>query len=195
MGHKIKGLVLASALFAGGASAELSYTYVEGGLGILSPSGQTYIGPDLRASYLINENVFAFGGFRFLTDDFDYTNFHVGAAYRQAIDARTDWWAGASIDYQEIDGGTQCFPNGFGGTQCFSNSFDDTAPAIRGGIRHQLDDDIELGVSARLVTGDADYFGLNGQARFRLQDNLSLTGEVDLQDGDFGLFGGVTLFF
>jgi len=191
MEKKIKGLVLASALFAGGASAELNYTYVEGGLGIWSPSGQTYIGPDLRASYLINENVFAFGGFRFLTDDLDYTNFHVGAAYRQAIDAKTDWWAGASIEYQDIDGG-RSYCDFWG---CYSDSFDDTAPAIRGGIRHQLDDDIELGVSARLVTGDLDYFGLNGQARFRLQDNLSLTGEVDLQDGDFGLFGGVTFFF
>ena len=182
MKNGIKSLILAGVFASGTAAAELNYNYVEGGLGILSPSGQTYIGPDLRASYLINENVFAFGGFRFLTDDFDYTNFHVGAGYRQAIDARTDWWAGASLEYQEYD------YNRWG-------SADDTAPAFRGGIRHQLDDDIELGVSARLITGDGDYFGLNGQARFRLQDNLSLTGEVDLQDGDFGLFGGVTLFF
>ena len=178
MKNGIKSLILAGVFASGTAAAELNYTYVEGGLGILDGDfSQTYIGPDLRASYLINENVFAFGGLRLLTDDFDYTNFHVGAGYRQAIDARTDWWAGASLEHQDYD---------------FS---DDTAPAFRGGIRHQFSDEIELGASARLVTGDFDYFGLTGQARYKLQEDLSLTGEVDLQDGNLGLFGGVTYFF
>lgn len=194
MQNKIKGLILASVFVAGTASAELDYTYAEGGLGILDGDGQSYVGIDLRGSYLINENVFAYGGLRMLSDDIDYTNWHLGAGYRHAIDAKTDVWGGLNLEYQEFDGGRECF-TGFSGTQCVSYSVDDTAPAIRGGIRHQLNEQVELGASARLVTGDLDYLGLNGQARFRIQNDLSLTGEVDLQDGNLGLFGGVTYFF
>ncbi|MEX2476452.1 hypothetical protein [Marinobacter sp.] len=195
MGNKIKGLILASALIAGTASADLRYTYAEGGIAIVDADySQTFLGFDLRGSYLVNENIFAFGGLRMLTDDLDYTNWHLGGAYRHALDAKTDVWAGASLEYQEIDGGKECFAT-FSGTECHSWSFDDTAPAIRGGIRHQFDENIELGASARIVTGDLDYVGLTGQGRYRIQDDLSVTGEVDLQDGNLGLFGGVTYFF
>lgn len=189
--HGFKGLVLASVLFSGSAAAELGYTYAEGGLGILSADGsQTYMGFDLRGSYLVTENIFAFGGFRMLSDDFDYTNWHLGGGYRHALDAKTDVWGGASLEYQEIDGGKAC-----SFYSCYNYSADDTAPAIRGGIRHELNDKIEVGASARFVTGDFDYFGLTGQGRYKLQDNLSLTGELDLQDGNFGLFAGATYFF
>lgn len=186
-----KGLILAGVLVSGSAAAELGYTYAEAGLAMLSADGdQTYVGFDLRGSYLVNENIFAFGGFRMLSDDADYTNWHLGGGYRHALDAKTDVWGGASLEYQEIEV-EYCFR--FSG--CSSASADDTAPALRGGLRHELNDKIEVGASARYVMGDFDYLGLTGQGRYKLQENLSLTGEVDLQDGDFGLFGGVTYFF
>ncbi|OEY66785.1 hypothetical protein [Marinobacter sp. X15-166B] len=178
----IKGLLVAGVLISGSAAAELNYTYAEGGLGILSTDGsQTLAGFDLRGSYAIDEHIFAFGGLRMLSDDVDYTHWHLGGGYRHALDASTDVWGGLSLEYQKVE---------------FNSwSANDTAPAIRGGIRHQLDEQIEVGASARLVTGDFDYLGLTGHGRYRLQDNLSLTGEVDIQDGDFGLFAGATLFF
>lgn len=185
----MKSLVLATAVFSTAASADLSYTYAEGGAAILMPSGQTLMGFDVRGSYLATENIFAYGGFRLLSDDYDYTNWHIGAGYRHPIDAKTDVWAGVNLEYQEFEIEYCDF---FG---CASGSFDDTAPAIRGGLRHQLNEQIEVGASARYVTGDADYLGLTGQGRYFIQKNLSATAEVDLQDGDFGLFGGVTFFF
>lgn len=181
----IKSLVLATAVFSTAASADLSYTYAEGGVAILMPSGQTLMGFDVRGSYLATENIFAYGGFRLLSDDYDYTNWHIGAGYRHPIDAKTDVWAGVNLEYQEFD--LDCW--------IYSCSVDDTAPAIRGGLRHQLNEQIEVGASARYVTGDVDYLGLTGQGRYFIQKNLSATAEVDLQDGDFGLFGGVTFFF
>lgn len=177
---KLLSLAVASLFVAGTAQADLNYNYVEGGLGIWSPSGQTFIGPDLRASFAATEDIFIYGGFRFLTDDIDYTNFHVGAGYRFGINDKTDIWGGANIEYQK-------FSNG--------GSISDTGIALRGGIRHQLNNELELGGSLRLVTGDFDYLGLNGHARYKLADNLDFKGELDIQDGDLGLFAGVTYYF
>lgn len=191
MKNGLKGFLLATAMVSGTASADLNYTYIEGGAAILSgDASQTYIGFDTRGSYLINDNIFAYGGFRMLSDDLDYTNWYLGAGYRHALDAKTDVWVGGNLEYQELENKV-C--NRFFG--CASASVDDTAPAARGGIRHQLNEKIEVGASARYVLGDADYIGLNGQGRYSIQENLSITGEVDLQDGNFGLFGGVTYFF
>lgn len=141
---------------------------------------QTFIGPDIRGSFAINKDVFAYGGFRFLTDDVDYTNFHVGAGYRFGIDDKTDLWAGGNIEYQKLSNG---------------GSISDTGLALRGGARHQLNDELEVGGTLRLVTGDFDYVGINGHARYFLAENLDFKGELDIQDGDLGLFAGVTYYF
>lgn len=192
----ITGLVAAAALLPAAVAAEsLSYNYVEGGLALYpSYESQTFLGLEGRGSFAINENIFAFGGLKYLTDDVDLTALHVGGGYRHGLDAKTDLWAGLTIEYQEIDGGTQCV-NTFSGPFCVSNSFDDTALGLRGGLRHQLDDKLEIGGSARIITGDLDYVGLTGTARFALRDNLKLLGEADLYDGELGLIGGVTLEF
>lgn len=192
----ITGLVAAAALLPTAVAAEsLSYNYVEGGLALYpSFESQTFMGVDGRGSIAINENVFAFGGLKYLTDDVDLTALHVGGGYRHGLDAKTDVWGGVTIEYQDIDGGRQCFDTGFG-VQCVSASFDDTALGLRGGLRHQLDDKLEIGGSARLITGDLDYVGLTGTARFAIRENLKLLGEVDLYDGELGLIGGVTLEF
>lgn len=191
----LRNLALTSLLVSGVANAELNYSYVEGGLGVLSPSGQTYVGPDVRGSFAVTDDIFVYGGLRFLTDDTDYTNWHLGAGYRFAIDEQTDVWAGANLEYQEFKVKKECETIPFFGTQCWGGSIDDTAIAIRGGVRHQLNQDIEVGGTARLVTGDFDYFGINGHVRYKLMDNLSAKGELDIQDGDLGIFAGVTYFF
>lgn len=180
-----------SAVFA---SAQ-NYSFVEGGLALYPSFGnQDFIGVDLRGSYEINEDFFAFGGLKYLTDDIDLTAIHVGGGYRHAIDEATSVWGGLTLEYQDIDGGRECFNTGFG-RQCVNNSFDDTSIGLRGGLRHQLNQDLEIGGSLRLVTGDLDYVGITGTTRYRLNDNLYLLGELDIYDGELGLIGGATFLF
>lgn len=183
-----QGLLLSAALLPAAVSAEsLSYNFIEGGLALYpSYESQTFIGVDVRGSHAINENVFAFGGLKFLTDDIDLTALHVGGGYRHGLDTRTDVWGGVTIEYQEAEFSGAC--NGCG-------SVDDTALGLRGGIRHQLDDKLEIGAGARIITGDLDYVGLTGTGRYAIERNLKLFGEVDLYDGELGLIGGLTLEF
>lgn len=109
----------------------------------------------------------------------------LGAGYRFGINDKTDIWGGANIEYQKY-----LLPSSLWG-----GSANDTSIALRGGARHQLNDELEVGGSLRLVTGDFDYLGLNGHARYKLADNLDFKGELDIQDGDLGLFAGVTYYF
>lgn len=179
----IQRCLLAASLFPAMASAEsLSYNFVEGGVALYpSFESQTFLGVDVRGSAAINEKVFAFGGLKFLTDDVDLTAMHVGGALRHGMDAKTDLWGGLTMEYQELDG-----PGG---------SFDDTALGLRGGFRHQVDNKLEVGAGARIITGDLDYVGLTGTGRYAVDPTLKLFGEVDLYDGELGLIGGVTLDF
>lgn len=183
----LQGWLLAAALLPAAASAEsLSYNFIEGGLALYpSYESQTFLGIDTRGSIAINEQVFAFGGLKYLTDDIDVTALHVGGGFRHGLDARTDLWGGVTIEYQEFDF-----------SSCnFCGSVDDTALGLRGGLRHQVDEKLEVGGSARIITGDLDYVGLTGTGRYAIERNLKLFGEVDLYDGELGLIGGVTLDF
>ncbi|TGN40389.1 hypothetical protein [Marinobacter confluentis] len=182
------GWLIAATLLPAAVSAEsLSYNFVEGGLALYpSFESQTFIGLDTRGSIAINENVFAFGGLKYLTDDVDLTALHIGGGFRHGIDARTDLWGGVTMEYQDADYSGVC--NGCG-------SVDDTALGLRGGLRHQVDEKLEVGGSARIITGDLDYVGLTGTGRYAVDRNLKLFGEVDLYDGELGLIGGVTLDF
>ena len=187
MKHAFKGLVAAALLVPAVVSAEgLSYNYAELGLAVYDADGQTPIGPDFRASASLNENVFLYGGLRILSDDIDYTNLYAGAAYRHGLNTQTDLWGGANLEYQDVE---VCA--GLGG--CASD--DETSLALRGGVRHQLDSKVEIGAHLRIITGDYDYVGYTGYGRFKASDNLSLKAELDVQDGDLGLFLGGTLFF
>ncbi len=182
------GFVVAALIPAAVSAESLSYNYVEGGLALYPDfDSQSFIGVDTRASAAINENVFAFGGLKYLSDDVDLTALHVGGGYRHGLDAKTDLWGGVTIEHQDLD-----YPdnNGFG-----PDSADDTALGLRGGLRHQVDEKLEVGGSARIVTGDFDYLGLTGTARYAVQRDLKLFGEVDLYDGELGLIGGVSLDF
>ncbi len=161
------------------APENLNYNYVEGIFAVYPDyNGQDFIGPRVRGSFLVMPEVFLFGQFRFLTDDVDYTQMHVGAAYRFAIDENTDIYGGPSLEYVDFSPGTDDF--GFG---------------LRGGIRHRLNEDFEIGGEIRYVNirGDIDddYLGVTGTLQYFLNPNVGLVGEVDLEDGELGLLAGV----
>lgn len=180
----IQRLVAAAVLLPSAAMAQsLNYNYVEGGLALYpSWESQTFFGVDFRGSAAITDNVFAFGGLKYLTDDVDLTALHVGGAYRHGLDARTDLWGGVTLEYQDWNAGR-------------GQSADDTAIGFRGGLRHQLNTDLEIGGGLRVVTGDFDYVGLTGTARYSLDRNLQVFAEVDIYDSEVGLIGGLTMKF
>jgi len=155
----------------------LNYNYVKGGLAVYPDfSGQDFIGAEFKGSYLITPEIFAFGGLLYLTDDVDLTAIHVGGAYRLTMDESTDIYGGLTIEHQDIDG-----------------VFDDTALGIRGGVRHRLSPDLEIGGQLRIITGDLDYFGIRGTTRYFLDENRSIVGELDIYDGELGLLVGLSL--
>ncbi len=191
-----------ASLFAAGllapaiASAnDISYSYVDGGLALYPDfEDQTFIGIDATGSFAVTPDIFVFGGLKYLTDDLDLTAIHVGGGYRFEVAPATDIWGGLTIEYQEIEfTGRSC--DIFGNCTSRTVSFDDTSLGIRGGLRHRLNEDFEVGGSARIVTGDLDYFGISGYGQYFLNQNLGVIGEVDLYDGELGLIGKVRFNF
>lgn len=172
---------------------DLSYSYVEGAaavyldydLGGFFGQSQDFIGLDLRGSFDLDEvasNVFAFGHYKFLTDDVDLTELTLAGGYRTEMDESTDAWAGIGLTRQEVDAGS-----GF--------SDDAIAPSFHGGVRHQLKPDIEVGVSTRLVMGDADYTGFKVNVKKDFRENVAFLVELDSYNGELGLLGGCRLTF
>lgn len=168
--------------------AGLNYNYVEANIAIYPDAdGQDFVGPRVRGSFLVIPEVFLFGQFRYLTDDIDYTQAHLGAAYRHEVAPDTDVYGGVSVEYAEFD-----FPGPFG-------SVDDFGFGLRGGIRHRLNDDFELGGEVRYVNigGDIDddYVGFTGTLQYFVNQHLGLIGEIDVEDGEIGFLGGARLNF
>ncbi|WP_139229912.1 hypothetical protein [Marinobacter daqiaonensis] len=160
----------------------LSYSYLEGGVALYPDfESEDFIGLDTRGSLALNENVFVFGGLKYLTDDVDLTALHVGGGYRHGLDARTDLWGGVTLEYQELDWN--------------SAEVDDTGLGIRGGLRHQLTNELEVGVGGRVITGDLDYVGFTGTARYAIERDFKVFAELDVYDGEPGIIGGVTFEF
>ncbi len=180
----LRGLAIAAALLPAAAMAEnLSYNYLEGGIAFYPDfDSQDFIGLDTRGSVALHKNIFAFGGFRYLTDDVDLTALHAGAGYRHGLDSRTDLWGGLTVEYQEFD-----WDRG--------GDVDDTGLGFRAGLRHQLNNDLEVGISGRVITGDLDYVGFTGTARYAIEPDFKLFAELDVYDGEPGILGGVTFEF
>ncbi|MFK7159599.1 outer membrane beta-barrel protein [Marinospirillum sp. MEB164] len=185
--------VITASLLAlsGQATAQaLDYNRVEAGLAMYPGiSGHTPIGIDLRGSFELDEfgaeNFFAFGGLQYLTDKLDYTLFHVGGGYQHAVNQQTSLWGGVTIEYTKVE-----YSNWWGKWDA-----SDTSLGLRGGVRHQIQPDLELGGSLRLITGDLDYVGITGSVRYDLQPQFYLLGEIDLFDGDLGFIGGIGMHF
>ncbi len=164
----------------------LHYTYLEANLAVYPDvGGQDFIGPRVRGSFLVIPEVFLFGQYRFLTDDEDYTQAHLGAAYRYEVLEGMDLYAGPSLEYIDAD-----IP-GVGST-------DDFGFGIRLGMRHRANEDWEFAVEGRYVNvgGDInDFFGLTGTVQYFLNEQLGLIGEVDGEDGEVGFLGGARFNF
>ncbi|SFX20668.1 outer membrane beta-barrel protein [Marinospirillum alkaliphilum] len=178
-------LAFAALPFATTAQA-LNYNYVEGGLVMYSDiDGEDLTGFGVRASYELEQvdpKAFVYGGYTLMSDNIDVTQLHFGAGYRFEINNQTEAWAGAGFDSTKV----KVKISGLG---TFSDS--DTALALRGGVRHQLTEDTELAATMRIVTGDYDYTGFAFTVRQRLNEQLSLLGEIDSFDGDIGFIAGV----
>lgn len=66
-----------------------------------------------------------------------------------------------------------------GQTYCYGGSHNDTALELFGGIRHQQSSELELAGTLRMITGDFDYVGLTGTARYALNESWTLVGDLD----------------
>lgn len=176
-----------------------SYSYAEAGLALYPNfESETLLGAQVQGSQTLDAQWFMFGGLKALTGDIDVTAVHGGGGYRHSLDHRTDVWGGLTLEYQEIETDVCQSVVRPGGTiveSCSGVSSDDTAPGLRGGIRRQLHRDLEIGASARYITGDLDYLGFTGTARYRWQRNVSVLAEADYYDGNFGVIGGLSLHF
>lgn len=184
--------VLAMPVWAQGPS----FSYAEAGLALYPNfESESLLGAQVRGSQALNTQWFMFGGLKALTGDIDVTALHGGGGYRYSVDHRTDVWGGLTLEYQEVEA-EQCVTRQLQGTTtCSGVSSDDTAPGLRGGIRRQLHRDLEIGASARYVTGDLDYLGFTGTARYRWQSDVSVLVEADYYDGNVGVIGGLSLRF
>ena len=98
MKNGLRGLAAAALILPAASMAEtLSYNYLEGGLAFYPDfESQDFLGLDTRGSLALHENVFVFGGLKFLTDDVDLTALHAGGGYRHGLDPSTDIWGWAS---------------------------------------------------------------------------------------------------
>lgn len=182
----LAGALTMSLLPATAAGQTHDYTFVQGGLAyypgasIHDTSSQDYVGVDLKGAYEITPDIFALGGLKYLNDDYSLTSLHAGGAYRVTIDERIDIYGGPTLEYQRLSNGGSDTELGLG---------------LRGGLRLQLNPELELGGEMRVVTGDADYVGLTGTAAYALNNETSVIAEADLYDGELGLIGGVRLTF
>ena len=173
--------------------ADFSYNYVEGGL-VVYPSyrfrggatRQTFVGLRAGGAAEFTDRVFGYGQVRLLTDDVDFTAVSAGAAYRLPVplpDAM-DVYAGGGLEYWNISG---------------DGSADGLGLSVRGGVRYQINRDLQAQGEARVmrIGGDIDrtYTGARAQILFDMAGPMDLLGEVDVERGDVGFLGGIRLNF
>lgn len=173
-----------------------SFSFAEAGVALYPNfESETLLGAQVRGSQTLTTEWFMFGGLKALTGDIDVTAIHGGGGYRYSMDHRTDVWGGLTLEHQEVQI-ERCVTNTFQGTtSCSDASTDDVAPGLRGGIRRQLHRDLEIGAGARYISGDMDYLGFTGTARYSWQRNVSVLAQADFYDGNFGVIGGLSLRF
>ena len=184
--------IIASALFVSTFSftstaeaQSLDHNYVEANVAFYpsyggGPRSQDYAGWRFRGAFQVIPEAFVFGQYRFLTDDIDYTQAHLGAAYLLGVARQTDIYAGPSMEFMG-----------------FSPGPDEVGFGFRGGVRHRINPEMEFGVEVRYVTIggriDTDYVGATGTFQYHIATKIGLTGEIDVEDGEVGFLAGARI--
>ncbi len=192
---RLKAAVLSAGLIApwGAFAQDLNYNYLQGAVSFYPGfEDQDFIGVDARGSVLMTEDIFIFGGLKFMTDDVDLTAGHVGAGYRFSLDRGTDVYGGVTLEYQEVEAKI-IDPDSLTSTVTLSD--DDTSMGVRGGLRHMLMRDLEVAGEVRYVAGDLDYVGFAASAQYFLNRQIGLIGEIDIYDGEMGINAGARMNF
>lgn len=193
--NRFKAILLSAGMVApwGVFAQDISYNYLQGAFSFYPGfEDQDFIGVDARGSVLMTEDIFIFGGLKYMTDDVDLTAAHIGGGYRFSLDKKTDVYGGVTIEYQEVEAKI-IDPVSLTSTVTLSN--DDTSVGVRGGIRHILMRDLEVAGEIRYVAGDLDYVGYSASAEYFLNRQLGLIGEIDVYDGEMGINAGARLNF
>ncbi|MDX9741214.1 MAG: hypothetical protein RBT81_08570 [Gammaproteobacteria bacterium] len=193
--NRLKTAALSAGLIApwGVMAQDLNYDYLQGAVAFYPGfEDQDFIGVDARGSIMVAEDVFIFGGMKYMTDDVDLTAAHVGGGYRLNLDRGTDVYGGITLEYQEVEAKI-IDPVSLTNTVTLSN--DDTSMGVRGGIRHMLMTDLEVAGEVRYVAGDLDYLGFAASAQYFLNEQIGLIGEIDVYDGEMGINAGARMNF
>ncbi len=182
------GLVLSALPFSSNATAQsLDHNFLEASAAFYpsyggGPRSQDFAGWRVRGAFQPIPEAFIFAQYRFLTDDIDYTQAHLGAAYTLEVARRTDIYAGPSVEFMG-----------------FSPGPDEVGFGFRGGLRHRINQELEFGLEARYVTIgggiDNDYVGATLTFQYHVARNVGLIGEVDVEDGDPGFLAGLRVNF
>jgi opacity protein-like surface antigen len=192
---RYKAVLFSAVLVApwGAFAQDLNYNYLQGAIAFYPGfEDQDFIGIDARGSVLMTEDIFIFGGLKFMTDDVDLTAAHVGGGYRYGLDQKTDVYGGVTLEYQEVEAKI-IDPDSLNATVTLSN--DDTSIGVRGGVRHMLMRDLEVAGEIRYVAGDLDYVGYSASAQYFLNRQIGLVGEIDVYDGEMGVNAGARMNF
>ena len=167
---KIGLIALLASMSWGTQAANFDYNY-----GQIGYETGDFTGLTLTGSFEINKDMFIIARYAALTNDdagidIDYTDISVGAGYHMPIDNKTDAVFTVSLDSAEIDqpavtilGFT--FP-GF--------TADDTGVLLTAGVRHNLNAKVELaGGIYHVTTIDGDT-GIQGEARYNINNKMSV---------------------
>ncbi len=158
---KIGLVALLASLSWGAQAANFDYNY-----GQIGYEFDDFEGLTLTGSFEINQNIFVLARYASLTEDtlgvdIDYTDFNVGAGYHMPINNKTDAVFTVSFDSAEVD---------IPGTPV---SVDDTGLLLTAGVRFQVNPQIELaGGLYHVTTFDGDT-GIQGEARYNINNTMS----------------------
>lgn len=170
---RVLAVFVLSAPFAGSA-ADLSHTYVEGGVARLeadAPAGVRdpgYTGGYLKGSAALNDRFYVFGGHQQVaSDDFDNVDVkrsNLGVGYNHALNERVELLAELGYARHAIE------------------DYSTDAARVSAGVRGQLGERVE-GWAKASYTGDETF--LDGRysaqvgAMLKLNPTWGITGEVD----------------
>ncbi|MDT0584343.1 porin family protein, partial [Brumicola blandensis] len=159
------------------AAESPDWNFVEGSLEKFDIDDTDELAPfgfGLKGSYLLTDNIFIDGKYRFLTDDvdgsdFDITNFDINIGYRYGITRTTDIYG--SIGRRSINVEVNDF------------EADDDGTVYKVGTRARLSDEIEVDASlAHERFGDFSDNTLSLSGHYYLNEQLALGAGVSTND-------------